>query len=147
MIGLAHIMIRPLSYNITGESVPIFRSVEQVKPKTWRILGFADVISMTTGPLSSCELPLTNRDPNELTEAFPLPKKLYLILPLLLYVFVCLSNKFGVQQINKYLNFLGIWMLSNTDKGKCFFSLVRIIKLCLYASFFLSLQKHFRSMG
>ena len=147
MIGLAHIMIRPLSYNITGESAPIFRSVKQVKPKTWRILGFADVISMTTGPLSSCELPLTNRDPNELTEAFPLPKKLYLILPLLLYVFVCLSNKFGVQQINKYLNFLGIWMLSNTDKGKCFFSLVRIIKLCLYASFFLSLQKHFRSMG
>ena len=89
-------MIRPLSYNITGESAPIFRSVKQVKPKTWRILGFADVISMTTGPLSSCELPLTNRDPNELTEAFPLPKKLYLIFALLLYVFVCLSNKFGV---------------------------------------------------
>ena len=27
-----------------------------MKPKTWQILGFADVISMTTGPLSSCEL-------------------------------------------------------------------------------------------
>ena len=106
-----------------------------MKPKTWRILGFADVISMTTGLLSSCELPLTIRDPNDLTEAFPLPKKLYLILALLLYVFACLSNKFAVQQINKYLNFLGIWMLSNTDKkGKCFLSLVRIIKLCLYAS-------------
>ena len=26
---------------------------------------------MTTGPLSSCELPLTNRNPNDLTEAFP----------------------------------------------------------------------------
>ena len=49
-----------------------------MKPKAWRILGFANVISMTTGPLSSCELPLTNRDPNDLTEAFPLPKKPYL---------------------------------------------------------------------
>ena len=76
-----------------------------VKPETWRIVGFADVISMTTGPLSSCKLPLTNRDPNDLTEAFPLPKKLYLILALMLYVFACLSNKFAVQQINKYLNF------------------------------------------
>ena len=122
-----------LAYYNTGGSA----RGKKVKPKTWRILGFADVISMTTGPLSSCELPLTNRDPNDLTEAFPLPKKIYLILALLLYVFACFSNKFGVEQINKYLNFLDIWMLSNTDKGKCFFSLVRIIKLCLYyASFY-----------
>ena len=34
----------------------------------------ADVISMTTGPLSSCALPLTNREPSDLTEAFLLPK-------------------------------------------------------------------------
>ena len=40
-------------------------SVKQVKPKKWRILVLADVISMTTGPLFSCELPLTNRDPNQ----------------------------------------------------------------------------------
>ena len=79
-----------------------------MKPKTRRILVFVDAISMTTGPLSSCELLLTNRDPNDLTEVFPLPKKLYLIvLALLLYVFACFSNKFGVKQINKYLNFLG----------------------------------------
>ena len=59
-----------------------------MKPKTWRILGFADGISVTTAPLSSCELPLSNRDPNDLTEAFLLPKKLYsLVLALLLHVF------------------------------------------------------------
>ena len=46
-------------YYITGESAPIFRSVKQVKPKTWRILGFADVISVTTDPKFSCELRLT----------------------------------------------------------------------------------------
>ena len=40
-------------------------------------MAFADAISMTTGPKSSCELPLTNRDPNNFTEAFSLPKKLY----------------------------------------------------------------------
>ena len=60
-----------------------------MKPKTWRILGFAAFISMTTCPLSSCELPLTNRDPNDLTEASSLPKKLYLtgieMIELLLY--------------------------------------------------------------
>ena len=58
-------------YYITGGSA----RGKKVKPKTWRILGFADVISMTTGPLSSCKLPLTNCDPNDLTEAFPLHKK------------------------------------------------------------------------
>ena len=47
-----------LSCNITGESAPISRSVKEVKPKAWQILGFADVISMTTDPKSSCELPL-----------------------------------------------------------------------------------------
>ena len=130
----------PLSY-ITGGSA----RRKKVKPKTWRILGFADVISMIIGPLSSCKLPLTNSDPNDLSEAFPLPKKLYLIL--LLYVFaLCLSNKFAVQQINKYLNFLCIWMLSNSEKGKCFFSLVGIIKLCLCASFYY-VYKKIRSMG
>ena len=60
----------PLSHTILLEGV----LGEKVKPKTWRILAFANVISMTTGLLSSCELPLTSRDPKNLTEAFPLPK-------------------------------------------------------------------------
>ena len=38
--------------------------------------GRTDVLTLLTGPLSSCKLPLTNRDPNDLTEAFPFPKKL-----------------------------------------------------------------------
>ena len=59
-------------YCITGGSA----RGKKVKSKTWRILAFADAISVTTGPLSSCKLPLTNRDPNDLTEAFPFPKKL-----------------------------------------------------------------------
>jgi hypothetical protein len=40
----------PLSCIITGGPAPILRSVNEVKPKTWRILTFADAISMTTGP-------------------------------------------------------------------------------------------------
>ena len=50
-------------------------SVKQVKPKKWLILVLADAISMTTGPLFSCELPLTNRDPNDFTDAFPSRKQ------------------------------------------------------------------------
>ena len=52
--------VQPLSCKITGGSAPI---IFQVKPKTWRILTFADGISITTGPKISEELPLTNRDP------------------------------------------------------------------------------------
>ena len=64
---------------------------------------------MTTGPLTNC-------DPNDWTEAFPLPEKLYLNIGIAaIHVFACLSYKFGVQLINKYLNFLGIWMLSDTS--------------------------------
>ena len=80
---------------------------KKVKPKTWRIFAFADAISMTTGPKSSCEFPLTNRDPNNLTEAFPLPKKLYLLL-----LCVCLfSNKFEViemLQFSRHMNAIRI---------------------------------------
>ena len=51
------------------------RSVKQVKPRKWRILVLADAISMTTGPLFSCELPLSSRDPNDFTDAFPSRKQ------------------------------------------------------------------------
>ena len=40
----------PLSCIITGGPAPILRSVNQVKPKTWRIFRQNDAISMTTGP-------------------------------------------------------------------------------------------------
>ena len=60
-------------------------------------MAFADAISMTTGAKSSCELPLTNRDPNNFTEAFPLPKKLYSS-SLLLLVF----KQFAVQQLLQF---------------------------------------------
>jgi hypothetical protein len=40
----------PLSCIITAGPAPILRSVNEVKPKKWRILTFADAISMTTGP-------------------------------------------------------------------------------------------------
>jgi hypothetical protein len=39
-----------LSCIITGGPAPILRSVNQVKPKTWRIFRQNDAISMTTGP-------------------------------------------------------------------------------------------------
>ena len=41
---------KTLSCIITGGPAPILRSVNEVKPKKWRILTFAHAISMTTGP-------------------------------------------------------------------------------------------------
>ena len=81
-----------------------------MKPETWRISGFADVISMTTGPLSSCELPLTNRDPNDLTEAFSLPKKLYLHIGIAALCFcmfvkqICSSTNQQIPQFSGYVD-------------------------------------------
>ena len=43
-------MLRPLSCIITGGPDSILRSVNEVKPKTWRIFRQNDTISMTTGP-------------------------------------------------------------------------------------------------
>ena len=89
-------------------------------PKKWRILVLADAISMTTGPLCSCELPLTNRDPNDF-RGLPLPKTgINSTLD-----FACFSkNKFAVQQ---WVNFVWLWMASKKAKRKCFF-LLRVIK-------------------
>jgi hypothetical protein len=39
-----------LSCIITGGPAPILRSVNEVKPKKWRILTFAHAISMTSCP-------------------------------------------------------------------------------------------------
>jgi hypothetical protein len=45
--------LEPLSCIITGGPAPILRSVNEVKPKTWRIFRQNDAISMTTLTLFS----------------------------------------------------------------------------------------------
>ena len=68
-------------------------------PKKWPILVLADAISMTTGPLFSCELPLTNYGPNDFTDAFPPENKNKFYFKF----FQSFSkNKFAVQEMGQF---------------------------------------------
>ena len=81
--------------------------------------GCSDAISMTTGPLCSCELPLSNRDPDDFTEAPP-PENRYKRYIFVFQKQICISTNRSILS--------GVWMPSKKDERKCFFSLLRVIK-------------------